>query len=468
VVLDNVTRQGDEDGTAELHAGQWAPAAKRGWITGAIRPQPPFRLLLAAGIFGFYGVILILWLTGSPELHWVIENLWKVTGVKPAGHWYAPVPLPFFDLEGVLSWRDCYLRGFDVMTSNPCDPMGRHSNYSPLWYLLPTGGAGNTIVLGFLLDGAFLVSLPLLLAPQSWREFWIALLASISYSTLYAVERANVDILMFLMMLGSLWLLRKRYAGAALIAVLTAGVLKFYPLALLALLAGEPPRRFIRYAAIAFLAIAAFVLAFHDELARIPQLLPNQEYFSDQFGSLLFPIAVITNFGLPHAGEPILCLILIALACWAAWRLSDRVDPADSKISWTDPCFTLLLGGGMITCACFLLMVNIDYRAIFLLAVLRGLFALQRRRTVFARLAALGAWAALACLYTEPLHMASQVLENMLYGGDPGDLWHELPEVVVFLFREACWWFLVILLLALITTWIRRAPILASLSRRLA
>ena len=42
-----------------------------------------------------------------------------------------PLRYPFIDLQAVLSWADCWRRGFDVYVTNPCDRT--LMDYPPLW-----------------------------------------------------------------------------------------------------------------------------------------------------------------------------------------------------------------------------------------------------------------------------------------------------------------------------------------------
>src|SRR6516164_5252259 len=48
----------------------------------------------------------------------------------------APFQYPFFDIQGILSWVDCWQRGVDVYVTNPCDVRYRVFTYSPLWLRL--------------------------------------------------------------------------------------------------------------------------------------------------------------------------------------------------------------------------------------------------------------------------------------------------------------------------------------------
>jgi hypothetical protein len=329
--------------------------------------------------------------------------------------------------------------------------MRRKANYSPLIYLLPTGGVRNTLLFALAMDGVFLAALPLVLSPRSWGEFRVAVLAVLSHATVFALERANIDILMFLLMLAALLLWRRGRSWPALAAVLAAGLLKFYPLALLLVFAREKRRRVVLLGAVSLAVIAAFAVLFWRELMLIPSLLPRPRYFADNFGAPLIALAARDELDLPGMALPLLRYGLTLLSGLLAWRLSRRWPPA---ASWRG---ALFLGSAAILSFCFFASVSINYRAIFLLALLPGFFDLRGERP---RLAAWGVAAVLFCLYSEIFRLGAKALELAIYGTDPNILSQEIPEVLYFLVREGLWWFLATVMLASVFAWVRGAPLL--------
>jgi len=159
-------------------------------------------------------------------------------GLKP----YAP----FLDLHAVMSAIECWHRAVDVYVSNPCDAHGRRHIYSPLWLRLPAwmGEPSLLPAFGLGLAVAFALSLVLLPAAPRGRPQAAMLLAVLSPVTAFALERANLDLLIFLLVVSGALLLARtgplRFVGHGLF--LAGGLLKFYPLALLALLLRERPR----------------------------------------------------------------------------------------------------------------------------------------------------------------------------------------------------------------------------------
>src|SRR6185437_4206543 len=83
---------------------------------------------------------------------------------------FRPFDFPFLDMHGVLATAECSRRGIDVVTSNPCDVLGRTLDYSPFWLVTAFIGIDTsmTMRLGLMLDAVFLVSVFFLPPAKSW------------------------------------------------------------------------------------------------------------------------------------------------------------------------------------------------------------------------------------------------------------------------------------------------------------
>jgi len=119
-----------------------------------------------------------------------------------------PYPSPFIDAQQIPAVIDCFKHGVDVYVSAPCDPLHRKFPYSPLWLratFLPTD-MGWTYWMGLALDAIFFTSPAWL--PQARRpgDTIVIVLAAFSSMSVFALERGNVDIVMFLLIIcaGSL------------------------------------------------------------------------------------------------------------------------------------------------------------------------------------------------------------------------------------------------------------------------
>ncbi len=312
-----------------------------------------------------------------------------------------PFPQPFLDTRFVTAQVECWSRGIDVYVRNPCDPLGRTFDYSPLWLRLQFLARSNdwTPLFGLMIDLAFLLSL-FCMPWESDEPFGavVAIGAIMSWATMFATERGNIDLLIFavgvLFAHLALRSLPARCAGYAMI--ISVGLLKFYPLTLLALLIRERGSRLWVVGSLCAFILATFFVAFHAELQRIDANMANS-LFGDMFGARGLPLGIPllldnakirdesgiyvgpdalnpemallgwTLFGVMSAG----CL-LVAMRRGRSPLLRDML----ARIGATAR--SLLLVGAVICVGCFFGHQNIGYRAVLLLLALPGLLALVK------------------------------------------------------------------------------------------
>src|SRR5262249_18094897 len=140
---------------------------------------------------------------------------------------------PFFDLEFLRTTTTCWWRGVDVYVSNPCDPLNRPMDYSPLWLRMDFLAFDRTwtVPLGLGLAVLFYLSLGFLIPSRRWRDQALIWLASVSSVSVYGVERGNNDIIMYLLALAAGIVTTggavSRLTGYGLLTI--GGLLKFYP-----------------------------------------------------------------------------------------------------------------------------------------------------------------------------------------------------------------------------------------------
>ena len=312
-----------------------------------------------------------------------------------------PYARPFLDTRFVTAQVECWSRGVDVYARNPCDPLGRTLDYSPLWLRLGFLARPDswTPVFGLAIDAGFLAAL----FAMPWEvagpfEIVVAVGAVVSWATAFGMERGNTDLVMFAAaVLYARLLMRSapaRLAGYGL--VLGAGLLKFYPLVLLALLVRERARRVWTIGAGCALVLVAFVGVFHAELSRIGANMADG-LFADLFGARSLPFGITTvldgapmrdaaglSLGMDALGRNATMLgwaLLAAMSggCAAAAVLGGRsaaVRDMPGRIG--AEARSLLLVGSVLSAGCFFGHQNIGYRALFLLLTVPGLSALVR------------------------------------------------------------------------------------------
>src|SRR5215470_1693636 len=154
------------------------------------------------------------------------------------GHWgIVPFTFPFIDATGGLAAWECTRLGISVVEHDPCDVLGRAYYYSPLWMYaasIPLG-VPDTTTAGFILGLLFLLSLALLPPPRTLSELVLMVLAATSTMVVYAVERGNPDLVVFLLtMIVGFVVLRAsaRHLLSYPVVLFAALSLKYYPIML--------------------------------------------------------------------------------------------------------------------------------------------------------------------------------------------------------------------------------------------
>ena len=187
------------------------------------------RLLPAGAATACFLVMAALYLLGFSSAYHTVFRAWGV----------ASWPFPFLDTDTVLSAVRCVQQGVDVYVANPCDVLGRVYDYSPLWLVLVAfPGFGNALQpIGLSVDVGFLLALLLLPTGRRWTLTLLITAGTLSSAVAFAMERANNDLVLYtLASLAAALACRSlpvRSIGYA--CALLAGLLKYYPMTLMAL-----------------------------------------------------------------------------------------------------------------------------------------------------------------------------------------------------------------------------------------
>jgi len=212
--------------------------------------------------------------------------------------------------------------------------------------------------------------------------------------TAFAVERGNIDLLMFVIATGAgillLGPLRRRVAAYSMIVI--AGLLKLYPLVLMVLTLRERPRVFLWINSAAAAVVLATSIYFHSEIVKMLVNVTNYAgwggawWFGEFFGAHVLPDAITRHVDAAlHPELAVLGLVRLAtfailFLAMAAWLLC-MVRWRDLLIGLSrlpDSEKTFLLIGAALIVGCFFAGSNSGYRGIHLLFTLPGLSALAR------------------------------------------------------------------------------------------
>ncbi|MGH7033398.1 MAG: hypothetical protein ACREFL_06690 [Stellaceae bacterium] len=431
----------------------------------------PYRLAPPLAALAAFLALGALYTAGGREIYAAIIRFW---GVTPG------LFGPFLDMHGLAAAWTCHRLGTDVAVSDPCDLMRRPFNYGPLWlplaHLAPGPGFGDW--LGWGCGVLFILSLFALPSAQSLFETALRVAATLSTMVVFALERGNPDLVIFMLaLLIALLSARASWLSfAAYALVIVAGLLKYYPFVLLALTLRERPARFIAINLAALAAAALMAALYWSDLVRGLPLIASGSYFTDLFAAKNLPFGLAQSLA-AILGEPapsrLLAYVLYALLtlacaglCACILRLAG-LRPTLAKLTQAEA--MLLAIGSLLVTGCFFAGQSIGYRGIFLLLVLPGLLAV-RRHAADRNLRRLGgaASAVLVFLMWGEFFRTKLLAGLAAHGFGYGTInaaWFDF-----WLARELAWWFLAAVLGAVMLARLGEAGTgrqLAALLRRL-
>ena len=361
---------------------------------------------------------------------------------------FRPFDFPFLDMHGMLATAECFRRGIDVISSNPCDVLGRTLDYSPFWLVTASLGIDTsmTMRLGLVLDVIFLGSVFFLPQAKSWSAVAVMSAALLSSAVAMALERANLDLAIFVIaLLAAGWSLRGpvlRSLGYGLIML--AALVKYYP-GIMLLLAWRERARFLLSLAAAVLAVGAlFLWVEGSTLSRALHNIDTRQ-FPTTFSAVNLPQG-LAQLVAPDAAflARIIELVLASLAAGYAYAIARRGDLRGALHSLPPRDRNLLLIGCALILGCFFTAENAPYRDIYFLFVLPALAELWREISSAAarrRLALLTG--AILFLMWAPFFRRAVEQSVAAFG-----LGATYANAYLFL-RETIWWWVASILLAL-------------------
>lgn len=413
--------------------------------------------MLSATALCLFGALAQLWHCGPHALYFGALGLFG----------FEPFRFPFLDIHAVLAAAQCQRAGIDVYLYNPCDALGRLHVYSPLWLALTPNFLDTTATtaVGLALDLMFILSLAIAIRPLSWGETLVIGLVALSPMTVYALERANCDLVVFLLILAGFALdhAPRRWRLGCYAFYLTAGLLKYYPLVLLVLLARERRRDGLFIAGLSAAVIILLVIRGHAELAKALANIPALSYFADSFSARNLPFGIVEVVFGPGLRIPVSLLLLsivLALAIARTRRTFHLLDAAAPEPNLLDT--QRLLIGALLLTACFFAGQNIDYRGIYFILVIPGLVRVCQSagdpaiRRFLARMIA----AVIFVAWEEPVRHAI----HMIGAAIAADWLRPRVELLFWIGRELVWWWLIAGLAAIVLTQLLRMPLVLEIS----
>lgn len=330
------------------------------------------RALMIVFIFAY--ALLAL---GAPALKLAPEKqLLQGLGVAALDH-------PFMDLRGVAAWCDAAKLGKDPAVVetwiSPPDSVEPHPNflmnYAPTVLVLGKLGLTQRFVAawGIGLVLLYILSLWLLMGPCSLRRgvFWALLICS--PASVLAVERSNLDTLLFALLVAALLLRKHPWAGTLMI--LAAASLKLFPIAALLAPWKEGGRRARTATLVASALFLIFLGLLHAHLSAIGASLSAQ--YQTAFGcttiaDLLAHNGLLSGENIERSHRILKLTALIGLGVSFLVGLS-RPDKRSLSSERSDHAFFLT---APILLGLFVLGPQMDYKWIFFLFMVPAILEL--------------------------------------------------------------------------------------------
>jgi hypothetical protein len=430
-----------------------------------------YRVAAAFSAFLVFLGISLLHVYGDKDLYQRIMTLYGVV----------PFYTPFLDISGSLAAWECARLGVDVVVYDPCDVLQRGYNYSPLWMAvsgIPLG-VDDTPIVGWTLDLLFIAGLSALPPPRRPPELILVIAATLSTTVAFALERANPDILLFLLALIA-GVLAERGSALRLLGysiALTAALLKYYPVMMLITVFRERPSRFIAAMTAIAAALAVFLAAYYAEIARALPTIAHGPYNTGFFGAKNLPFllgeAIGTAFGpsswaplaeRAFAGSIYATLVGSCLVICRRLSASGELSAMLNSLSSLERGFLVI--GSAVIAGCFFAGQSIGYRGVFFLMVIPGLLGISRRpsgRNL--RTTGIGTTVVIVLLmWGECFRLA---LDRSLEGSGVSEMLTVYLGFLLWLIRELCWWWSIAVILAMLAAFLRNAPIVRWASSRL-
>lgn len=270
---------------------------------------------------------------------------------------------PFGDLRTITGASVSLADGLDPLAANPGDPWGRPMNYPRVWLALAHLGLApeHTAWLALFVFVAFAAGLVVLLPLVTDGFVLLALAAAVlAPPTWFAIERANIDLLMFGMVSVAAWL-ASRHRRVANVLVAAAAALKLYPAFALANLLGASRQRAMAIAAGVMLPLAAYGVWTRRDLILIAT--HTEHWTKIEYGIAKVPMALAARTDIAASVWLAVAAGVLAAAAGLALRLRRRVCLGTSPSQHAHAAF---LSGAGIYLGTFCLGRNFDYRLVFL------------------------------------------------------------------------------------------------------
>ena len=330
----------------------------------------------------------------------------------------------FADWTVIISAMKCKLQGYDVFLDNPCDFWNRKHVYGSILLFLPYSTNFNNLYSIYLPIFFNLLFLYVVISHINFKKIeqvLIYILFIFSPATLLAVERFNIDILIFLILLLICYLRSNLFKSILIVMISLA---KFYPVitSIVFLFKGISKKN-LSYL---FMTVAFVTLIFFFDSNNLTKVFSNISQATANY-QLAFGIMHFSNFPILNTKFPVEHLLIFSVSLMSIiFFFSYLILKKDEFLKdfnfeiYSDKLFFI---GNSVCVFTYLLLSNFIYREIFIFLALPFLFKMINQ-SIFSKFFVLAIFVKLILspftfyysfsLDNETLNIVKSLLDNLI------------------------------------------------------
>ncbi len=183
----------------------------------------------------------------------------------------------FADWTVILNANLCLEKGLDVYLNNPCDPWGRRHVYGQILLNIPLIETFNKfyfIIFPILINLIFIYVVVNFFEFKSLIQYSVIFLFIFSSSVILAIERANIDIIIFLL---TIYISYNKKVFLNYFSIIFAAISKFYPITLVFIFLFD--KNFKKVMLNLFFIITIILVIYFFQLEEIIKIFNNSKQF---------------------------------------------------------------------------------------------------------------------------------------------------------------------------------------------
>lgn len=280
--------------------------------------------------------------------------------------WNIPTMKPYFaDIRTITGVNDTIALGLDPLVNNPGDPWHRAMNYPRIWqYVAELSKMDQSfgVYFGLLNVTLYVIGFYVfaLRIKMSRLMGFLFLITFFSPASVLAMERGNIDIVMFFLLSLSLCYICKPIIYSTIVMI--ASILKIFPIFAMVGLVRSGRDVFVKLFFGITLLFSGYLVLVMDDVLLIKRATPQA--FDLSYGLNVLWMGIGHYFG---AGLGLLCRVatyLFISALTVYFFMQKKHTAVDGANTFSIDAFRV---GGAVFIATFLLSNNWDYRLIFLI-----------------------------------------------------------------------------------------------------